>query len=246
MISKRKKRAMEARGQVLMEGETLKHAFTFTYLGYDFRADVDGKAEHAIKERMRKAALRFSRMCHIWRSKELDTTLKLRLYAAAVTVASVLLYGCEAWPITEKVTKWVGAWNAMARRLSFITDREIRDEYLVPSFDIVARIIARRLTWAGHLLREKEEHLPRRVAVARLKSDLQEHNSLRTTSGLFQDAPDHSTFEELEDMAQSRRFWRSLVVAIEPEDTLELQKRKKARKQRAQGPQHWILMLLNG
>ena len=38
MISKRKKRAMEARGKVLMEGEQLKHAFTFTYLGYDFRA----------------------------------------------------------------------------------------------------------------------------------------------------------------------------------------------------------------
>jgi hypothetical protein len=92
---------------------------------------------------MRKTALRFSRMCHIWRSKELDTTLKLRLYATAV--ASVLVYGCEAWPITEKVTKWVGAWNA--RRLSFITNREIRDEYLVPSFDIVARIRARRLTW---------------------------------------------------------------------------------------------------
>ena len=119
--------------------------FTFTYLGYDFRAN--GKAEHAIEERMRKAALRFSRMCHIWRSKELDTTLKLRLYAAAV--ASVLVYGCEAW----LQFLWVGAWNA--RRLSFITDREIRDEYLVPSFDIVARIRARRLTWAGHLLRSK-------------------------------------------------------------------------------------------
>ena len=65
-------------------------------------------------------------------------------------------------------------------RLSFITNREIRDERLVPSFDIVARIRARRLIWAGHLLREKEEHLPKRVAVARLKSDLQEHSSLRT------------------------------------------------------------------
>ena len=62
-----------------------------------------------------------------------------------------------------------------------------------------------------------------------------EIRELRTTEGLFQDAPDHSTFEELEDMAQSRRFWRSLVVAIEPEDTLELQKRKKARKTRSSG-----------
>ena len=90
---------------------------------------------------MRKAALRFSRLCHTWKSKELDTTLKLRLYAA--TVVSVLVYGCytvaePGLSITEKVTKWVGAWNA--RRLSFITNREIRDEYLVPSFDVVARI----------------------------------------------------------------------------------------------------------
>ena len=88
---------------------------------------------------------------------------------------------------------------------------------------------------AGHLLRGKKEHLPRRVAVARLKSDLQEHSSLRATYGLFQDAPDHSTYEELEDMAQSRRFWGSLVVAIEPEDTLELQKRKKTRGKRSSG-----------
>ena len=51
----------------------------------------------------------------------------MRLYAAAVV--SVLVYGSEAWPVSDKVIKWVGAWNA--RRLSFITDREIRDEYLV-------------------------------------------------------------------------------------------------------------------
>ena len=71
--------------------------------------------------------------------------------------------------------------------------------------------------------------------MARLRSDLQEHNSLRTTAGLFQDVPDHSSFGELEDMAQSRRFRRirSLVVAIEPEDTLELHKRKKAKKTRS-------------
>ena len=39
----------------------------------------------------------------------------------------------------------------------------------------------------------------------------------------------------MEDMAQSQRFWRSLVVVIEPEDTLELQEKKKARKTRSSG-----------
>ena len=51
----------------------------------------------------------------------------------------------------------------------------------------------------------------------------------------FSALPNHSTYKELGDMAQSRRFWRSLVVAIEPEDTLELQKRKKAREERSSG-----------
>ena len=74
---------------------------------------------------------RFSKMCHIWRSKELNTTLKLRLCAAAV--ASVLVYGCEAWPISEKVTKWLelGVWNARRLSIIMITYREIRDEYLI-------------------------------------------------------------------------------------------------------------------
>ena len=68
---------------------------------------------------------------------------KLRLHAAAA--ASVLVYGYEAWPITENATKWIGAWNAI--RLSLVTDREIRDEYLDLSFDIVARTRARSLTF---------------------------------------------------------------------------------------------------
>ena len=78
-----------------------------------------------------------------------------------------------------------------------------------------------------------------------LKKEAHELDRILISNGFN---PDHNTFEELEDMAQSRRFWRSLVVAIEPEDTLELQQLKGRRRgnQGAQGPQHWILTLLNG
>ena len=71
-----------------------------------------------------------------------------------------------------------------------VTRSEIKDEYVVPSFDLVARIRARRLTWAGHLLPAKEEHLPRRMALAQLQSDMERHTCLGTTTDLFQDAPD--------------------------------------------------------
>ena len=36
-------------------------------------------------------------------------------------------------------------------------------------------------------------------------------------------------------LAQDRKLWRALVAAIEPEDTLELQERKTARKTRSSG-----------
>jgi hypothetical protein len=51
----------------------------------------------------------------------------------------------------------------IARRLAFVTGREIRDEYCVPSFVLVARVRARRLRWAGHLLEASEEYLSRRA-----------------------------------------------------------------------------------
>ena len=69
-----------------------------------------------------------------------------------------------------------------------------------------------------------------------LQKDLQEHSSLSATTGLFQDAPDHKSFEELKELAQDRKLWRTFVVAIKSADTLvELEKRKKARKTRSSG-----------
>ena len=39
----------------------------------------------------------------------------------------------------------------------------------------------------------------------------------------------------MKELAQDRKLWRALVVEIEPGDTLELHKRKKARKIRSSG-----------
>ena len=40
------------------------------------------------------------------------------------------------------------------------------------------------------------------------------------------------------ELAKNRKLWRDLVVAIEPEDTLELQRRKKSRRTRSSGGSH--------
>ena len=228
VIRKRKAQAQLLRGTVLIEGQPLKNAFQFRYLGSEFCAD--GDALVPVEARMEKAAVRFSMLCQIWKSSELSVALKLRLYAAAVV--SVLIYGCEAWQMTEGLCKKLGAWNA--RRLAFVTGREIRDEYCVPSFDLVARVRARRLRWAGHLLRASEEYLPRRVAVAQLESDLQ-WGALFGTTSIFQDAPDGFELEELVELAEDRVCWRAMVKAIEPEDALWEQRQLRSRKKDREG-----------
>ena len=55
----------------------------------------------------------------------------------------------------------LNGWNS--RCLHIITDRGYREEAVDPSFNLVANVRAKRLRWLGHVLREGESHLVRRV-----------------------------------------------------------------------------------
>ena len=100
------------------------------------------------------------------------------------------------------------AWNA--RRVAFILDKEIREEYKTPTFDLVARIRARRLKWAGELLRREVTFLPRKVALAELEA----YPPRGQAGGIFMDAPKVSTTAELVAAAKDTAEWRKLVEAI--------------------------------
>ena len=84
-----------------IEGVNLKPAQSFKYLGY--KSTADGNTREAIVDRMQAAAFRYSSLGHIWKSKKIGQTLKLRLYSAAII--SVLTYGCSGWELTpERLT----------------------------------------------------------------------------------------------------------------------------------------------
>ena len=214
----RRKKIHDQAGEVRIEGHKLANAFDFTYLGYV--ASADGNIMTPIQERMKKAAFRYSSLGHIWKSQEIGTALKLRLYAAAVL--SVLIYGCEAWVMTDKVCRSICGWNS--RRVAFITDREIRDEFKDPTYDLVARIRLRRLDWAGELLRAEEQFLARRVLVAEIRSGKWE-------GGLLMDAPVRS-LKKLVEIASDKKNWREScrsVVVLQDYMTEASDKKRKAR-----------------
>jgi hypothetical protein len=200
----KKAAAHKAAGVVLMEGEKLKSAFTFKYLGVTYSADGDRDIGRQV--RAEQAADRYRQLGNVWNSAGLSEGLKLRLYEAGVI--SVLVYGCETWNLTEKTETWLRAWNA--RRLAMITGREIRDEYKDPAFDLVGSIRARRLKWAGELLRREKTFLPRRVAIA----ELERYGGAGHPGGIFQDAPKGVTLEELVYLASYEDFWGKRVESL--------------------------------
>jgi exonuclease III len=204
VVKFKKAAAHKAAGAVYMGEGKLVAAFHFKYLGIWFSADGDRALGR--EARMEQAADRFRQLGNIWNSAELSVGLKLRLYVAGIY--SVLAYGCECWDLTEKAVTALRAWNA--RRLAMITGREIREEYLSPAFDLVGCARARRLKWAGQLLRAKESFLPRRVAL----EELGRTGGQGQPGGIFQDAPKGVSVEELVELACDRVLWDRMVGCL--------------------------------
>ena len=123
---------------------------------------------------------------------------------------------------SEEIKAKLRGWNA--RCLALFTGREHREETVDPTFDILERLRARRLGWAGHILRSEESNLLRRVLLAEAQQELEAGHA--TAGGLLMDAPTFRSVEELLGFAEDREGWRFLVSGLLPEGS----KRKRAPK----------------
>ena len=202
-------KAQEAAGVVMLQDQRLENVFNFGYRGFLFQAD--GDRTPALEQRMAIARSRFGELHEVWRSPKISTDAKIRIYACAVV--SVLTYGNEIWLFSEKIKAKLRGWNA--RCLALITGREHREETVDPTFDILERLRARRLRWAGHILRSEESNLLRRVLLAEAQQELEAGHA--TAGGLLMDAPTFRSVEELLGFAEDREGWRFLVSGLLPE-----------------------------
>lgn len=201
---------------VTLHGKPLQNSFNFKYLGFIYQAD--GKWEHAVRTRMALARARFGKMHNLWNSSMLTLEIKLQLYACAVV--SVLVYGCEAWWLTDSMLRALNGWNA--RCLSIITGRNIREEATEPSYHLVNRIRTRRLRWLGHVLRESEGHLVRQVLTKYIADKLNDYPA----GSILMDAPIHVSLDELVELAYDREQWNLSVNAISWVPVTNSRKRK--------------------
>ena len=97
-----------------------------------------------------------------------------------------------------------------------ITGREISQEHRHPTFDLISKLRARRLKWAGQILRsEPEDSLVHQVLVAVAEHDLIEDKPRRS---LLMDADHYTTVEELIALAMDKKGWAARVKQIDPTD----------------------------
>ncbi len=86
----------EQRQAVLLDGEPLEDVEKFKFLGSMFVANGQGAGE--TRSRINLASSAFPRLqsC-LWSRREISLRTKSRVYQAVV--CSILLHGCETWPV---------------------------------------------------------------------------------------------------------------------------------------------------
>ncbi|CAH8560679.1 unnamed protein product [Dicrocoelium dendriticum] len=154
-----------------LQGAQLEQVDSFVYLGSCVSAD--GTINKEVSLRIAKARSAFVNLRHLWHRRDVSFSLKGRIYSASVR--SVLLYGCESWPIRVEDMRRLSAFdNGCLRRIARVwwqhrvNSNDVRRRILGnASISFNKLVLLRQLRWLGHVLRMAPERLPRRALFAR-------------------------------------------------------------------------------
>ena len=170
-------------------------------MGSDF--EDDGDCEQDVKIRMAIAKSTFGKLMEIWKATEISLKQKLRLYNA--DVISIVSFGFETWEMPQKLEDSLRGWNP--RCLAAITGRGIPQEHRQPTFDLISKLRARRLKWAGQILRlEPEDRLVHQMLMPHSRRSLP------------MDAGEYTIAKELLALAADRKDWAERVRQVDPVD----------------------------
>ena len=155
--------------QISVAGEILEVVKSFTYLGSNISAEGDGSIE--IRTRIAKARSAFDLLNRcVWRERRISLRTKERLYDACVR--SVLLYGCETWPMKKEDLKKLSAFehNCWRRIMRIPYTAHVRNSTVRERFHheepIEHLLRKRRLRWLGHTMRMRDNRLPKATLMA--------------------------------------------------------------------------------
>ena len=152
--------------KITVGSEAMEQVTHFRYLGSEIT--VSGDATIEISARIARAQLAFLLLSRcLWLRLDISISTKCHVYTAAVR--SILLYGCETWPLRCQDIHRLAVFEhhclRKILRVSFLDHICLTELYrrcgLEQSMETI--IIQHRWSWLGHVLRMPSERLAKRA-----------------------------------------------------------------------------------
>ena len=137
--------------------DVVEEVESFCYLGSI--VDREGGVERAVRARVATAWAKWREICGLLCIKRIPLKIRANIYDACIR--SVLLYGAESWPLTQRLEQCIQSCDR--RLLRYMSGVSLRDG--VCSAEVARRcglreilevVRVRRLQWFGHVKRKGE------------------------------------------------------------------------------------------
>ena len=204
-------------GEVRLDQSYIEEVEEFTYHGSVM--NKTGGTDEDIAARRKKAQQAFAMLTPVWRSKDLRTATKIRIFNT--NVKAVLLYGSETWRVTTASTKQVQTFiNKCLRRILRVYWPEVifnKDLWVRTGQEpIVTTIKRRRWKWIGHTLREGERNIARHAMDWNPQGTRKRGRPrIKWRRSIQKDLKEiNMTWCEAKRAAQDRQKWKAIVDAL--------------------------------
>ena len=201
---------------IMVEGKRLKVTDSFVYLGSTLSRD--GTLDAEINQRIAKANTAFGKLeKRVWSDRGITTNTKLSVYEACVLTA--LLYGSETWTTYRRHVKLLDRFhqNCIRRILNIRWMSNTPDTVVLErasSTSIEMRVMRNQMRWAGHLVRMKDERIPKQLFYGELSTGKRPQHKPRKR---FKDVLKSNLkalqidVDNWEAITENRPTWRKLV-----------------------------------
>jgi hypothetical protein len=202
---------------VTVEGKQLNSVKTFKYLGSTISNDASLDAE--ITSRIAKGTAAFGRLIkRLWTNRNIRLDTKVAVYRAAVITS--LLFGCETWTLKkahlarlEKFHQTTLRKIARIRWFHKVTNYEVLSRCNIPTLQ--SMIESAQLRWCGHVVRMKNDRIPKALLYGRLTDGTSSRGNHATYLNNIKSTLRSCAIScnDLEKLATKKTAWRTTYKA---------------------------------
>jgi len=195
---------------------SLENVKDFPYLG-SICSD-DGSVSKDVSKRIEKAAISFwANKKSLWHQRNVFLKTKMKVFNSSVV--SVLLYGSETWSIRKEDLQRLESFVLRCLRCILkvtlwhrIPNTEVRKR--CGGFPTVEEMLRqRRLQWLGHIRRQKDCRLPKRLAFSKVTDGQRPAGRFVRWSNLITSDLQQRKCDEWWMLSADRPKWRRVIVS---------------------------------